>query len=48
MIEPVTLAQQTPIFDALRGYGAGIERLGTYGKLKMPRVMREGDYCIPT
>ena len=39
--ELLTLALQSPASDALRGSGAGIERLGTYGRLTKLRAMKE-------
>ena len=41
MTELLALALRSPVSDALRGSGAGIERLGTYGRLKRLKVMTE-------
>ena len=40
--ELLALALRSPVSDALRGSGAGIERLGTYGRLARLRAMTEG------
>lgn len=40
--ELLALALQSPVSDALRGSGAGIERLGTYGRLTRLRAIRDG------
>ncbi len=40
--ELVALALRSPVSEALSGSGAGIERLGTYGRLARLRVMGEG------
>ena len=40
--ELLALALRSPVSDALRGSGAGIERLGTYGRLTRLRAMWEG------
>ena len=39
--ELLALALQSPVSDALRGSGAGIERLGTYRRLTRLRAMKE-------
>ena len=39
--ELLALALRSPVSDQLRGSGAGIERLGTYGRLTRLRAMRE-------
>lgn len=39
--ELLALALRSPVPDALGGSGAGIERLGTYGRLTRLRAMRE-------
>lgn len=40
--ELLALALRSPVSDALRGSGAGIERLMTYKRLTRLRAMREG------
>ena len=40
--ELLALALRSPESDALRGSGAGIERLGTYGRLTKLRAIKDG------